>query len=501
MTVCEDTSADGEGAMVTDAEKGAQGSATRLLSAYGVLALGSIGGQILGFIGLAIVARRVGPQNLGAYGFANSLSGYFALPLMGGMAMVGTRELATVVASRGRTVAEVQAALVLNGVVAYAMLFALAPVLTGDALSRTLIRLTGLALVINALSLDWAMQGLQRLRPLSLYRFLGQVAYLGVLLAVLTPGAAGTERYALCNLLGYSVTAALTVRYVWRRVGARVRARAVSGRAVLVRIRDRASRSFAPAISLVMIQVYYSLDVVLLAYLRGDRAAGEYTTASRLPLAVTAFASLWVTAFYPHAAALFHADRERLRRQVGQFASLSLLVAVPCVPFGLIMGHEIMAALFGRAYAPAGLAFAILLSSAATALVNANVGQILLASGDDRAFLLSVTIGACVNVGLNVVLIPRLGIDGAALATLAAELCVMMAAGTRLTRTVGRINLDGRRLARASIAVAGATAVLLTLRPVTPWWATLAAGAVVYGVLLTVARAVTLDEVRRVVRA
>src|SRR5205814_4261478 len=141
--------------------------------------------------------------------------------------------------------------------------------------------------------------------------------------------------------------------------------------------------------------------------------------------------------------------------QIGQFSSLSIVAALPLVAFGFAMGSEIMGALFGGAYRSSGTAFAILLSSSAAVLVNANIGQILLACGDDRGFLLSVTVGAVVNVGLNLALIPALGMIGSAVATLVAEAAVIATAGLRVSRTVGRIELEWHRLTRGVVALCG----------------------------------------------
>jgi O-antigen/teichoic acid export membrane protein len=344
------------------------------------------------------------------------------------------------------------------------------------------------------------MQGMQSLRPLALYRVLGQIAYLAVLLAVLTGGATGTERYALCNALGFGVTAILTIIYVWRRLGARIVETLAMPRRLFGHFATRVRSSLASSISLTMIMIYYTMDFVLLGYLRDDYAVGEYTAASRLPLAVTALASLWVTVFYPHAARLFYADRDRLRRQVGRFATLSLLVGLPLVPLGFVMGHQIMAALFGRAYGSSGTAFAILLSSSAAALLNANIGQILLAARDDRAFLLSVTVGAVLNLVLNVALIPPLGVTGSALATLLAESIVIAMVSLRFWNTIGRIELEWHRLIRAAFALGGTVALLLLLRSVAPWWGTLLASGVGYVTLLVAVRAVMVAEIRQVLR-
>lgn len=470
-------------------------STARLIWSYLALALGSFGGQVLGFIGLTVVTRDIGPHNLGAYGFANSLSSYFSMPLMAGIGMVGIREIASAREKRSRTVAEVQGVLLLNGVLAYALLFFLAPALSSSHQTQALLRLLGLNLIIGGVSLDWAMQGLQHLRLLSVFRFAGQVVYLVVLLIVMLPGARGATLYGVCNLLGAAVTAIVTLMYVWRTIrlpGFRPRVGLTrAARRMARRIRE----GFAPGLGLVMVGIYFSIDVVLLGYLRGDYSVGEYTAAERIPAALTAFAALWVTVLYPHAASLFQENPARLRRQIGEFTTLSALAVLPCIPVGFLLGGKILTALFGHKFGPGGTAFGWLLCTTGLGLVNANLTQLLLACKNERGFLWSVSTGAIVNVGLNFLLIPLWGIEGSAVATVAAELSVIAVAAPKLSQLIGPLPMDWKRLIRAAVPLTLTSAMVFALREIAPWWLVLAAIAPVYPALLVLARSVTLDEV------
>jgi O-antigen/teichoic acid export membrane protein len=439
-----------------------------LLVSYAYLLVSNIGGQIIGFAALAVVARRIGPHDLGAYNFANNLSSFFALPLMAGVVMVGMRDLAKSVEHRSTVVREVQSFCLLNGIIAYGALILLTPVLTSDPLARRLMPIVGLPLLFNGIGLDWAMQGLQRARPLAFMRFGGQVVYAAALAFLLGRGESGTVRYAWANAIGFGVTAAVTLVYVWRIVPRAVER--VPLRKIISHLIHRARASIAPGASLVMIQIYYASDVVILGYMSGDHAVGIYSTATRLPLAATVFASLWVTVFYPHAAQLAKDDRATLTDQVGQFATLAIIAGLPLLPVGFIIGRQLLGGMFGGQFAAGGTAFAILLVSSAAALLNSTIGQTLLASADDRAFLISVTIGAVANVALNFALIPVLGIDGSALATLAAESLIIGLATARFRATVGRFRLEWQRLLRATLVVAAAAGILDSLHRAMPWW-------------------------------
>jgi O-antigen/teichoic acid export membrane protein len=473
----------------------ATASPVRLLWSYIALAAGSFGGQVLGFIGLTVVARKIGPHNLGAYGFANGLSGYFALPLMGGIGLVGVRDVARGISGRSRIIADVGVPLFLNAALAYALLFFLAPVFSADSLTQTLLRLLGLNLIIAALSPDWVIQGTQHMRVLSLFRFSGQVVYLLVLLSMIVPGSAGTVTYAVCNLIGAATTAVLGIVYVVRSLRFRWERRRMNIRAAARRMMLRVRKSTPAGLGLTMVSIYYSCDVILLGFLRGNYAVGEYTAADKIPAALAAFAALWVTVFYPHAASLFRSDPEKLRRQTGEFATLSLLIALPCTGLGFLLGRNILTAVFGAKFAPGSVAFALLLCTTGILFVNANLTQLLLACDDEKAYAWSVAAGVAINVVLNLLLIPLWGFDGSALATVAAEVCVIAVAIPRLNRRVGRITLRWSRLIRAAPALVFMGLVLGALRSVAPWWLALFVSGAVYLALLGLTRSVTLREV------
>jgi len=114
--------------------------------------------------------------------------------------------------------------------------------------------------------------------------------------------------------------------------------------------------------------------------------------------------------------------------------------------------------------------------------------------------LLSVTVGAILNLCLNIVLIPPLGVTGSALATLFAECTVIALVALRFQSTIGRIEFEWGRLIRAAFALGGTVALLLSLRSVTPWWGTLLASGVAYAILLVAVRAVMITEIRQVLR-
>ena len=463
----------------------------RVVRGFLLLAAARIGTQVIGFAVLAIAARELGPGNLGSFQFAVSAAAYFAIPVNVGLTLTGVRDIARD-PSRAREVAgEVLALQAVLAALSYGALVALTPVLAADSGSRLLMPIAGLAFVVNALSLDWVLQSLGHMGRVALSRFAGQAVFGALAPLLLVGGIAGAERLAWMTVLGLAVAAAACTALALRAAG--------TPRFTLDarRMRRRLTTSVPIGFAFVMIQVYYSIDSVMLGYLRETADVGQYAVAYRIPLALTALAGLWVQALYPHAAALFERDRDELRRQVGRFASMAIVLVLPLGVGATAVGHDLMPVLFGGAYDEAGTPFVLLVWAAALILVSVNFANVLLAVGDDRRYALGVTLGAVLNVALNLVLIPEHGTTGAAVATIAAEALVFAYMLVRFRSVIGPVALDRARLVRGVAAAAGLAAALAALSPLLGALALTAAGTAVWIVLALALGVFTRAEIAR----
>jgi O-antigen/teichoic acid export membrane protein len=423
----------------------------RLAVAFAELVTASVVGQLIGFAVLAVVARRVGPTYLGAYGFASNLIGYFGLPLSG-VAVLAVRDIARNKSAAPQVSGTVVPILAFYGAVVCAAVYFLAPTLSPTHLDAAMLRILSVSLVITLLTLDWVLQGLQVFGKLATARLLGQSLYgIGAALVV-TSGLEGLYRYAWLNIFGLGATLAATWVYVWQS------ANWPSFRIGLARATRILRQSMPFSVSVVMITIYFSADFVLLGFLSTSRNVGQYVVAYKLPAAFLGLASAWVAVFYPHAATQ---SRGELRRQVGLSTTLSLVVLIPLCAGSLVLGDPLMTGLFGSKYEPAGTYFKLLMMSVAVGGIDANIGQVLLARGDERYFALGVTAGASINVGLNLLLIPTLGPTGSAIATIAAEIVVLGFMATRFWQRIGKPQLLWSRIIGAVVASAVMSVTLL----------------------------------------
>jgi O-antigen/teichoic acid export membrane protein len=260
------------------------------------------------------------------------------------------------------------------------------------------------------------------------------------------------------------------------------------------RFRSSTSMNFAS----VMAQAYGTMDLILLGYLSTAADAGLYSAAYRLPSAILTFSGAWSGVVFPHSAALATADRRKLRGHAALMLSVTALFALPlaaCTPF---VAHGMMVAMFGAKFGAAGGTFALCTLGLALALVDVTLVSLVLALGGDRRYALALTFTAFFNIAVNIPVILAFGRNGAAVVGDVSEAILMWMLLGVVSRQLGGLHLEWARIGRAAAAVVPAVVALLAV-PASDAsvWIRIALGAAVYLVGTVLFRAVSSDEIRR----
>ena len=431
-------------------------SVRRTVTGFVAVGAATLAVQVIGFFVLAVIARRLGPEGLGSFTFAVTLATYFAIPVNFGVTALAVRDLARDPDS-GRAVAgEVLALQTALSLLPYLVLLLLAPLLAADEDSRRLIPVVGLAFLLEAWSLHWALYARQRFVIAAVARLAGAVAY-AVLVVALISDADDVLELGWIHLAGVGATMLLSLWAVLRTVG-----RPVLG-SRLRRLTGRFRAGVPLGVATVMLSVYYTVDSLMLGWLEDTATVGQYAVAYKLPLAVFAFAALWGQVLLPHLSALWERRRDEVREQLGFFTSLSLVGSLPLLAGAVLVGPELIPELFGAQYGPAGTPFVLLMAAAALVLLTVNFGTAAVASGDERQYAIAVTLGAGLNIAANFLLIPAFGMTGAAAATVGAEIVVLGYLAARLRTRLGPAPLDIDRVMRTLTVTVAMVAVLLVL--------------------------------------
>jgi O-antigen/teichoic acid export membrane protein len=160
--------------------------------------------------------------------------------------------------------------------------------------------------------------------------------------------------------------------------------------------------------------------VVLLGVLDGPESAGLYAVAQRGALLIGFPLVAVNTALAPTAARLWAAgEADRLQRLVTTSARGALLGALPIALVFMLFGDVLLSGFFGPPFVPAAPALSILSIGQLTNAATGSVATLLVMTGNQRRAAMGITSGAVLNVGLATLLIPAVGLVGAAVAAAA----------------------------------------------------------------------------------
>jgi PST family polysaccharide transporter len=365
-----------------------------------------------------VCAPVLGQAAFGRFQFATAVTSMLALGTDLGLGIWTTRALARS-QSRASTIVGTGLRVRALSALPYALLTALVAFFMGPGDARAAILLLGVSALASAFVDHFGaiLRGYERFgdearlnaaRALLVGSSALVAIWLGRSLVTLAAGMmAGTLASAICGL------------WIIRQRGGQLTlllGGAFDSRQARTAIREALPIWLAGLFSL----LYFKGDAVLLRLLAGDAELGAYSAAYKIfEGSMLVPAVLMATAFPPLSRA--HGDRERQRRW-------EMLMACVLLGLGLVVGlvfavgrSGIINVLFGQAFARAVPSLRLLSYGVPLMYLNCGLTHFLIARDLGSKNLVFAVSMLVLNVGLNLVLIPRSGGPGAAWATILTE--------------------------------------------------------------------------------
>ena len=240
---------------------------------------------------------------------------------------------------------------------------------------------------------------------------------------------------------------------------------------------------------------------MIITLVRPTAEVGIYGAAYR-PIEYALLAStLLISAMFPLLARSWNRDHDEFRRVYRRGGEVLLMFALPVPAIALLAGRQLVSAVYAPGFAAAAAPLLVLALALVLMVVNAWQAFCLLAGGRQRVALGYDAAAVVLNVGLNLLLVPRLGYMGAACVAGATSIQITLCAGIAVRRLLG-VALDKLRVLRLVAANAGCATVLWALLAVAlPWWAAIFIAYTTYPAWLLGLRLTSRAEVLRLLPA
>ena len=399
--------------------------------------------KVVNLLFVAFVARQLGPAGLGRYSFLLVLTGILALVADCGFSTLMLREVAT----RPRQTRKLLgASLVTKGFLSGCVFGLLWVVLrglsaAGGPVDRPIVGYTeafffaGYSILLSFMELSNALLVVDQRLDLDLLTNVvqrGGSVLLGALFVTMGMGVGGIGK---AFVLATALAAGLSLWIVTRR----------SGRPELsldLRLISSLLKEAVPlALTLFFSFVYFRIDQVMLRVMRSEAELGWYSAAYRLLEVVVVVPSVLMLIALPGLSRLYKESSSRLGEVSRQLVMMLFSAGMAVAVVGALVAPKIVL-LFGKQFVgESARALSILIWTAIPIFCNFVLTTVLIAIGKQTKIVICFVVGSVANIGLNLVLIPRYGYAGAAAATVATELLLLLYASSYVSRYLVRVRL------------------------------------------------------------
>ncbi len=163
--------------------------------------------------------------------------------------------------------------------------------------------------------------------------------------------------------------------------------------------------------------IYSQIDTIMMGYWGQIAQTGWYNAAHRITITTVIPATIISTSFFPVLNKAFKETKEKFQKIWNYNMEIMIFLSIPLMIGGLILASRIINYIFNPNFSPSILAFQILIITAGITILFIPFYQLLIVSDQQKKIFWAILSGAIINVILNLILIPKFSLYGAAFAT------------------------------------------------------------------------------------
>ncbi|MBT4277871.1 flippase [Candidatus Falkowbacteria bacterium] len=391
--------------------------------------------KILAFFYIALIARNIGPELIGKYFFALSFTTIFSIFVDMGLSPILIREVAKYNEKAKKYFNNIVTLKLIFTVFTLIAIFIVINLMGYDSFTKNLVYIASLVMLFDSLTLTF--YALLRSHQVLKFEALGIILY--QVITVILGGIIVLTVKSIPLLIGV-----LAFSSFLNAVYSFTLAKRVSGIKFRLTI-DKKFVKYAFVIATpfflagIFNRVYTHIDTILLSKLAGDIYVGWYGVANKFVFALQFIPSAFVASIYPAMSNYFEHSKEKLKETFERAMIYLMIISVP-ICFGAIsLSEEIIISLYGTEFINSILPLNLLAVSLIFVFLYFPIGSLLNASNKQKRNTTNMGIAMLINVVLNLILIPKYNLAGAAIASIVSQ-GVMFGLGLYYVNTVIKYN-------------------------------------------------------------
>lgn len=176
------------------------------------------------------------------------------------------------------------------------------------------------------------------------------------------------------------------------------------------------------SLTVIMGAMFLRIDIIMLSAMKGDAAAGSYNAACTLIVLLVSIAAAFIYAVFPAMSRFFISSKDSLVIALEKSSKYLFTMGLPIAVGTIMLADRIVLAIYGAEFEPAVIALRVLSLYLPLRFISHATGWTLASINREPLRALSAGIAVGVNIGLDLLLIPSLGLIGAGIATVVAQI-------------------------------------------------------------------------------
>ncbi|MDK1717140.1 polysaccharide biosynthesis C-terminal domain-containing protein [Dellaglioa algida] len=364
------------------------------------------------------VSRVLGVSNLGVYGYTSAIAAYFALFAKLGINAHGNRIIAKSRENRDEMSKNFLATFMIQIILGILMtIIYILYVLIFINNNKVIFLIQGINIIACIFDITWFFQGLERF---------GVVIFRNVLVKIMTGVAIFTLVKSKEDLLVYTVILAVSQLVGFIIVFPYIKNEINFINPVKIRLRSHLKPITILFLPVIATSLFTSLDTIFVGIFSGVKQVGFYTMALSVVTMPKAIIGALGTTMLPRMSNIY-AQSSTNSSKVANYLNITIMFtstyAIGAM-FGIIGVANVLIPIFlGPGYNQSILFVQILsIQIPFYAWGNLVRTQILIPKNEDKPYVISIILGAFVNIVINLILIPQIGALGAVIATVITEI-------------------------------------------------------------------------------
>ena len=377
--------------------------------------------SILGFIWTMLMARYLGVEQYGIFGFAVSLTGILCILFDFGIGIHSVRHIATDYDSAPKYLGNAIPLKGLFSIFGFVVILIVLIIMKCDELTITVTLLITIEQILKKFVelLNATFQAFEEGKFQGISNtLLNIITFIFILIAIYTD----LGLYGIA--IGYILANTFTLIYCYHVLTK-----------YLAKPNYELDKEFCKMITLaaipfaataILTSIYYSIDMVMLTNMVGSYATGIYNATYKLIGVLTLFYGIYSAVIFPVMSKFYKNDEKLLLTLYEKSIKYLMLLIIPIAIATMLYSRDIIQLIYGSGYNPSSSVLSILIWTVCLIFISGAGNTLLNASYKEMTVTKIYAIAALFNVVLNIILIPYLSYNGAAITTVLSDVLIVI---------------------------------------------------------------------------